>query len=121
MIASVGLFLLGGARSLFKWLLSLPWYEIVILALSLVCVVEYGLLHGERSHARKLDARLHTCLIVQQNLIDQSKQKQKIITQDVNHYIKVEKPIIQKEVQRIETAPIVVPGKTPKEVLDADI
>ena len=116
---------LGFGRTVFQaviaWLSRRSLAEIGCIALVIACSVLLLNLKAEQRHSRKVEQQLAKCADVQRRLIAQSKVQQKQVTKVIDHYVAVEKPVIRKEVQRIETAPLPGGCKTPQPVLEADV
>lgn len=90
-------------------------------ALLILCLIEFSALKLEQRHSAKLDRQLRNCAEVQRRLVEQSKAQQKQVGKVIDHYITVDRPVIRKEVQRIESAPLKGNCQTPDLVMGADV
>ena len=107
--------------AVFAWLSRRSLAEIGCIVLLILCLIELNARFMEQRHSRKVEAQLVKCSEAQRKLIEQSKVQQKQVTKVIDHYVTVEKPVIRKEVQRIETAPLKGNCQTPDLVMGADV
>lgn len=107
--------LFGGAfKKLWSIVSHASFAQIVAGVLTIVIIAQ----HFELKRSRAEAAKWHSQLIA---IGQQSKVQQKEVTKTVDHYITVEKPVVRREVEKIETAPLPGNCRDPQEVLDADV
>ena len=108
----------GGAL---KWLGGLNGWQLLCIALAIFGAVQTIRLATEQRHARKIETQLVKCTDAQRKLAEQSKAQQKDVARVIDHYVTVEKPVVQRVVERIESAPLPGNCKTPAPIMELDI
>lgn len=119
--ALIGLRLMGFGKAVLAWLSRRSLAELACIALMLFAGWAYLGKLTEQRHANHLQTQLNSALGELNRLREQSKAQQKEVGRTVDHYITVEKPVIRKEVERIESAPLPGNCRTPDAVRNADV
>jgi predicted Holliday junction resolvase-like endonuclease len=112
--------LLGIGKSVIAWLSRRSLAELAVIALALLCVVQFLALKSEKRHSTKLQAQV-VKLDGQLKAISAKKNEQKQVTGGNIAKAQEGQKRAESIAKRIETAPLSGNCKTPKEILDADI
>lgn len=109
------------ALGVLKWFMGLNLAQIGCITFAALLTLDHiGLLAAHRAE-EKTEAQLVKCSNANKRLAAQSNVRIKYVSKVVDHYVTVTKPVIQKQVEKIESAPLPGHCKTPKEVIDADV
>jgi hypothetical protein len=107
--------------SVFAWLKSLSFWQLVSLALAAFALLQHFQLADARHDRDGFQRQLVKCSDRQKVLEQESKQKQSQVQQKITQYRTVTVPKIERQVELVERAPLLGNCATPKEVLQADI
>lgn len=118
---AIGALLKRGLGALWAGISKLnPWQFLLIVAL-LFAGLQTLRLKAEQRHGAKVEAQLLKATSQLEKLSAQSKSQQKEVTKVVDHYVTVTKPVVKREVEKIEAAPLKPGCQTPDLVMSADL
>lgn len=120
-LAIIRLFLGGIVQKLVQWLSHRSFWQLAFMAALLFGGIQTFRVKAEQRHTHKIETQLSKATAELNRLRAESKAQQAEVAKTVDHYITVEKPVIRKQVERIETAPLPGGCKTPQAVLEAGV
>lgn len=100
---------------------AIPWRLVGYLSVAVVVMGLYLALQIEQRQNDKLTAQLQACEQLRRQLVEESARKVEQTERVVTEYRTVTVPRVEREVVRIETAPLPGECRTPDAVMGADL